>query len=154
MFGGIGFKIAGVFMAIIAVLLVGFYFYYTSSQATIATLNQNNAKLETAIELNEETINTLQEDYAKVTIELTQVNTEFQAARDQNAELQDRLSKNDIGVLANGKPKLVERVINNASEKAARCFELLSGARLTDKERNATSARDFNSECPWLWKRQ
>jgi DNA repair exonuclease SbcCD ATPase subunit len=141
-------------MVVIAVMLGGFYFYYTNTQTTIATLNQNNAKLTTAVELNEQTINTLQADYAKVTVELTQVNTEFQAARDQNAELQERLSKNDIGVLANGKPKLVERVVNNASKKAARCFELLSGAILTDKERNATSARDFNSECPWLWKRQ
>lgn len=144
-------KIVGVMLIIMAVMVGGFYWYYKDSQDTIATLNENNAKLETAVSINEETISTLQADQQRITDELKRVNAEFQEIRAQNAELRDRLSKHDIGTLGNAKPGLVERVINNASDKAARCLELLSGAPLTDKERNADSARSFNSECPWLW---
>lgn len=144
-------KVAIAALVLMSIMGGLFYWYYSSSQKTIAELNKSNATLELSVELNEQTIKIMQEDFAKVSNELETVNTEFQDARNQNAELQDRLSKHDIGVLAVGKPKLVERVINNASEKAARCFELLSGAQLTDDERNAVSANGFNSECPWLW---
>ena len=144
-------KVALASLVIMSIMAGMFYWYYSNSQKTIAALNKSNATLELSVGLNEQTIKIMQEDFAKVSTELKTVNTEFQDARNQNAELQDRLSKHDLGVLAAGKPKLVERVINNASEKAARCFELLSGSQLTAEERNATSANSFNSECPWLW---
>jgi hypothetical protein len=65
--------------------------------------------------------------------------------------LSDKLGRHDIGNLAENKPGLVERVINGASIKAGRCFELLSGAPLTDKEKEAENGKSFNSECPWLF---
>jgi hypothetical protein len=56
-----------------------------------------------------------------------------------------------LGFLGSKKPALVEKIINAASDKVGRCFELLSGADLTDNERNAKDAKSFNSECPWLY---
>jgi hypothetical protein len=82
---------------------------------------------------------------------LNRINTAFQKAREQNRELADRLAKHDLGILGSEKPALVERIINGASDKVGRCFELLSGAELTDNERNAKDAKSFNSECPWLY---
>jgi hypothetical protein len=34
---------------------------------------------------------------------------------------------------------------------AARCFEILSGAAPTESEKNAKTAQEANSECPWLF---
>lgn len=129
----------------------GFYWYYKDTQARLALLVSNNAKLELAVKTNEETIVSLQQNFAAANAELTRVNNEFTAVRNQNRELADRLSEHDIAYLASKKPEMVQNIINKASDKAARCFELLSGAQLTDAERNAKDGKSFNSECPWLF---
>ena len=144
-------KLAGIF-AIITVMTVGaFYWYYNDTQERLRILNANNAKLEIAVQISEDAVTSLQESYAKANEELTKVNTEFTAIRQQNRVLSDKLGRHDIGNLAENKPGLVERVINGASIKAGRCFELLSGAPLTDKEKEAENGKSFNSECPWLF---
>lgn len=148
MFGLKAYLIMG---AIMATMIGGFYWYYQDSQARIATLTANNAKLELAVKTNEETIAALQQNFAAANAELTRINDSFAAVRAQNRELSDRLSEHDMAYLASKKPGLVEKVVNGASDKVARCFELLSGAALTDAERNATDGKSFNSECPWLF---
>lgn len=149
MFGGL--KAYLIMGAIMLTMIGGFYWYYQDSQARIATLLENNAKLEIAVKTNEETIAALQQNFAAANAEISRVNESFAAVRAQNRELADRLSEHDLAYLASKKPELVRRVINNASDKAVRCFELLSGATLTDAERNATDGKSFNSECPWLF---
>jgi cell division protein FtsB len=146
-----GFKLAGV-MAIMLLMVCGVtYWYYTDTQERIAILQSNNAKLETAVATNEETISALQADYAAIQATNQALNDEFASIRRQNQVLADKLAKHDLGVLGSGKPGLVERIINKASGKAGRCFELLSGADLTETEKNAKNANAFNSECPWLY---
>ena len=144
-------KLAGIF-AIITVMTIGaFYWYYNDTQERLRILNANNAKLETAIQISEDAVTSLQESYAQANEQLTKVNSEFSAIRQQNRVLSDKLGRHDLGNLAENKPGLVERVINGASLKAGRCFELLSGAPLTDKEKEAENGKKFNSECPWLF---
>ena len=139
-------------MGVMLVSTMGLFgLYYTKAEAKKAILLENNAKLEVAAKTNEETISSLREDYVRVNAELDRINTEFQRIREQNRELSNRLAKHDLGVLGSEKPALVERIINGASDKVGRCFELLSGADLTEQERNAKDARSFNSECPWLY---
>ena len=146
-----GMKLAGV-MALISFVMAGaFYWYYNDTQERMSILNANNAKLEVAIQISEDAVTSLQESYAKANEELTKVNSEFASIRQQNRVLSDKLGRHDIGNLAENKPGLVERVINGASIKAGRCFELLSGAPLTDKEKEAENGTSFNSECPWLF---
>lgn len=134
------------------------YFYYSTTQNRIAGLIANNATLTANVqtitnanEQNVQTIEDLQTAYIKVQEDFSRVQSEFQIIRMQNTELRERLGRHELNALAAAKPKLVERTINNASDNAARCFELLSGAPLTENERNATSEKQFNSECPWLW---
>jgi septal ring factor EnvC (AmiA/AmiB activator) len=147
----LGLKAYLIMGVVMLTMISGFYWYYRDSQARIALLTANNAKLELAVKTNEETIKSLQENYAAANAEISRVNEAFTAVRAQNRELADRLSEHDIAYLASKKPELVQRVINGASDKAARCFELLSGATLTDAERNAKDAKSFNSECPWMY---
>ena len=148
-----GMKLAGV-MALISFVMAGaFYWYYNDTQERMAILNENNAKLEVAVQTSEAAVEALQVDYQRASEELNKVNIEFASIRRQNQVLSDKLGRHDLGNLAENKPGLVERVINGASDKAGRCFELLSGAELTDKEMEAENGKQFNSECPWLFDR-
>lgn len=143
---------------LVAMISGGAYYYYTTTQNRIAMLIENNATLESnnvqlsvANEENLRTIDGLQQSYQQVEQQFNQLQSEFQVIRLQNNELRERLGRHELDALAAAKPQLVENVINNASENAMRCFELLSGAPLNDRERNATNENQFNSECPWLY---
>jgi hypothetical protein len=131
----------------------GAYTYYTSTQETIRVLTENNVKLEIAVATNEETIDSLQADFAAATAENQRINEAYAAIRRQNNRLSDKLADMDLGLLAAERPDSIERAVNKGTLNAGRCFELLSGAVLTEDERNAESAEDFNKECPWLWTR-
>ena len=127
------------------------YWYYTDTQATISTLTANNAKLETAVQTQEDAINSLQADYAAMAAENQRINEAYAEIRRQNSRLSEKLADMDLGLLAQEKPESIERAVNNGTVNAGRCFELLSGSPLTEKELNATNGEEFNKECPWLW---
>jgi len=146
-----GLKVTAVLGGIMLTMAAGFYWYYQDSQARIQTLSENNAKLETAVDMNEQTIDILQEDYEQTRQELRRVNEEFSNIRRQNSVLAEKLERHDLGVLGNAKPGLVERIVDSATDETNRCFEILSGAELTEEERNADAAEQANSECPWLF---
>jgi hypothetical protein len=148
-----GMRLAGL-MAILMMVVGGiFYWYYNDAQERMAILNETNSKLEVAVQINEGAVKQLQVDYKKSNEQLGKVNNEFVDIRRQNQALTDKLSKIDLGNLAQNKPVLVEKIINAATAKANRCFELVSGAELTDKEKEATDGKSFNSECPWMFDR-
>ncbi|MDA8752477.1 hypothetical protein N9M52_00555 [bacterium] len=146
-----GTKLAGI-MAVVTFIVCGlFYWYYNDTQERMAILNENNAKLETAVQISEQAVESLQADYEKANQELGELNEKFSNIRKQNKTLSNKLGRHDLGNLAENKPGLVEKVITKASGKANRCFELISGAELTEKEKEATNGKSFNSECPWLF---
>lgn len=142
------------FLFIVVILSgIGFagYKYYKDTQETIRILTENNTKLEIAVKTNEETINSLQSDYAAAQTQLTEINAAYTSIRRQNQALADKLQNIDLTAAAIANPEGVERAVNRGSANAGRCFELLSGAPLTDTEKEAKDAKSFNKECPWLW---
>ena len=147
----IGLKAALLLGVVLTTMSSGFYWYYQDTQKRMAILVGNNVKLEQAVSTNEKTIKDLGILNQAANNEITRVNSELQQSRSQNRELVDRLAKHDLGLLGNQKPDLVQRIINNASDKVGRCFEILSGVPLSDVERNAKDGKQFNSECPWLY---
>lgn len=148
-----------IFIGILVALLSGAaYYYYTTTQEKISTLIANNATLAANVQTltnansqNIQTIEDLQTSYQQVQEDFSRVQSEFQIVRMQNNELRERLGRHELDALAAAKPGLVERTINNASANAIRCFELLSGSPLNEKERNAQTEREFNSECSWMF---
>ena len=95
----------------------GAKYYYDSTQATIATLRENNAKLETANEINQVTIAKQQED-AIMLAELNNTLTrDLQRAEQYGDELRDTLQKHNLTHLANRKPGLIEQRMQNATDK-------------------------------------
>ncbi len=127
------------------------YWYYTDTQRTIAVLTENNAKLQLAVATNEEAIKTMVADNAAKDAEIERVNAEFASIRRQNQQLAGKLAEIDMTAAAIANPEAIERAVNRGSVNAGRCFELLSGAELTEKEKNAKNDIAFNKECPWLY---
>ena len=144
-------KMSAILFVVILVMGGIGYFYYTDTQKTIATLTENNAKLEIAVATNEQTIDSLQADYALMAEENNRLNAAYTEIRRQNSRLADKLADMDLGLLAAEKPDSIERAVNNGTANVLRCYELLSGAELTEEELNAETGEDFNKECPWLW---
>lgn len=146
-------KLSGLLLIVIMTMGGIGYWYYTDTQKTIAVLTENNAKLEMAVATNEETIKTMAADFAAANNELKRVNEEFNAIRQQNNRLASKLADFDLALLAASRPESIERAVNRGTYNAGRCFELLSGAALTEEEKNAQNGESFNKECPWLYDR-
>jgi hypothetical protein len=148
-----------VYFGIILVALGGAgTLYYKSTQAKIETLTAYNATLTANVnqleEVNKTNINTIariQSNFENQRKQFDQAQESFATIRSQNNELREKLGKHDLGVLAAAKPAVVEKIINTATEKVLRCFELESGAPLKEKERTAKDAKAFNSACTWIY---
>ena len=125
----------------------GGYLYVNKLQKDNAILKTNQVKLETAVAESNQVIEQQTKDLKQIRSalkEIEEVNAKLQADRDA---LNKRLGKHDIGNLAENKPGLVEKIINKASDSAARCVEIASGSQLTEEELNGTP----NRECPSFW---
>ena len=125
----------------------GGYLYVNKLQKDNAILKTNQVKLETAVAESNQVIEQQSKDVKKIRSTLKEVeelNDRLQADKDS---LNKRLGKHDIGNLAENKPGLVEKIINKASDSAARCVEIASGSPLTEEELNGTP----NRECPSFW---
>ena len=137
-------------IALVLIMLAGAgggYLYVKKLQKDNLTLKINQSKLETAIDDNNAVIEQQTKDLKKIRTtlkDLDEVNKKLQADRDN---LNKRLSKHDIGNLAENKPGLVEKIINKASDSAVRCMEIASGSPLTEEELNGSP----NRECPSFW---
>ena len=137
-------------IALIFILLAGVgggYLYVNKLQKDNAILKTNAIKLESAVDDQKAVIEQQTKDLKQIRTTLKtieELNDKLEADRDA---LNNRLSKHDIGNLAENKPGLVEKIINKASDKAARCMEIASGSPLTEEELNGTP----NRECPSFW---
>ena len=127
------------------------YWYYNDTQQRMAILQENNAKLEIAVATNEEALESLQADYASAQNEIATLNEAYTAIRRQNQRLADKLQQIDLTAAAIANAAGIERAVNRGTYNAGRCFELLSGAELNEKERTAENGIAFNKECPWLY---
>jgi cell division protein FtsB len=146
-----GLKLAGVMFLVMCIMGGIGYWYYNDTQERMAILQENNAKLEIAVETNEAALESLQVSYASAQQENTRLNEAYTSIRRQNQALAEKLERIDLTAAAIANAEGIERAVNRGTENAGRCFELLSGAELTDKERNAENDIAFNKECPWLY---
>ena len=125
----------------------GGYLYVNKLQKDNAILKTNQVKLESAIEESSQVIEQQKQDFEKIRNTLNTIEEENKKLQKDKEDLAKRLGKHDIGNLAENKPGLVEKIINNASKSAQRCVEIASGSPLTEEELNGTP----NRECPSFW---
>ena len=107
-------------------------YYYDTTQATIAQLRENNAKLEVANEENQQTIAKMQEDNVRLNALTDQLNTDLRKAEEYGDELRNTLNKHDLTHLANKKPGLIEKRMQNATDKLWDDLESVTGDNTTD----------------------
>ena len=104
----------------------GAYYYYKDTQARIAILTENSAKLEQATNTQKQTIDTLVEDAEKYRELNKDLNIKLEAANEYKNTLIDKLRKHDLAKLSLQKPGLVERKINAGTKKLFESFEEIS----------------------------
>ena len=122
-----------IYMLLLVVGLIGgvgygAYYYYTDTQARIAILTENSAKLEQAASSQKQTIDTLIADAAKFQQLNKELNTKLEAANDYKNTLIGKLRKHNLAKLSLQKPGLVEKKINNGTKKLFKSLEELTGA--------------------------
>jgi uncharacterized phage infection (PIP) family protein YhgE len=104
-----------VLIAILGGVGYGAKYYYDTTQATIATLRENNVKLESAVETAEQSVATLQQDMVKIGNLNKKLSTSLQKAEAYGDELRTKLSKLNLVVEAFRDSKQLEGKMNGAS---------------------------------------
>jgi len=95
----------------------GAKYYYDTTQNTIAQLRENNAKLEVANETNQATIRQMDADNEVLNALTDQLSLDLQKAEQYGDELRHTLNKHNLTHLANKKPGMIEKRMQNATNK-------------------------------------
>ena len=106
----------------------GAYYYYKDSQNRIRILTENTAKLETAKQLQDQTINIMIEDREKFAELNKDLQSKLAAANTYKDTLIGKLRKHNLAKLSLKKPGLVEKKINRGTKRLFRSLEIMSGA--------------------------
>ena len=104
----------------------GAYYYYKDTQARIAVLTENSAKLEQATNTQKQTIDTLVEDAEKYRELNKDLNIKLEAANEYKNKLIGKLRKHDLAKLSMQKPGMVEKRINNGTKRLFESLEKLT----------------------------
>ena len=120
-----------IYMLIIVVGLIGgvvygAYAYYHDTQQRIATLQQNNAKLETVAKTNELTINSMKESQEKFATLNKDLQMKLNEAEEYGDDLRKKLHKHNLTRLSIKKPGLIEKRINDGTKKLFKSIESLT----------------------------
>ena len=107
-------------------------YYYDTTQATISQLRENNAKLEVANEENQQTIKKMGEDAIRLNALTDQLGEDLRKAEKYGDELRNTLNKHDMTHLANKKTGLIEKRMQNATDKLWDDLESVTSDNTTD----------------------
>ena len=107
-------------------------YYYDTTQATIAQLRENTAKLEVANEENQATITKMTENSVRLNELTDQLNNDLRKSEEYGDQLRNTLNKHNLTNLANKKPGLIEKRMQNATDKLWDDLESVTGDNTTD----------------------
>jgi exonuclease VII small subunit len=97
-------------------------YYYDTTQATIATLRENNAKLESAIETAEASLEMMHQEWKKMSELNNQLQANLQKAEQYGDELRGKLSRMNLVQDALKDAARLEGKMNGATAKLWRNF--------------------------------
>lgn len=136
-------------VACIAAIILGFVWYINNLKSTLAETEQNlvlsqqnEAKLTAALETERETLKKKELEYSTI-VKLTGGlrNITINQAKEIKA-LNDKLNvkangqSRDLGNIARVKPKIIQGIVNKATDNVNRCFEILTGSPIKEGEVN------------------
>ena len=110
----------------------GAYGYYKDTQQRISTLTQNNAKLKSANDTNTATIEQLNKNALALNQLIDDLGSELKKAEQYGDELRNTLRKHNLTHLANKKPGMIEKSMQNATDKLWDNLESITSDKSTD----------------------
>lgn len=110
----------------------GAYGYYKDTQQRISTLTQNNAKLKSANDTNTATIQQLNKNALALNQLIDDLGSELKKAEQYGDELRNTLRKHNLTHLANKKPGMIEKRMQNATDKLWDDLESITSNKPTD----------------------
>jgi uncharacterized membrane-anchored protein YhcB (DUF1043 family) len=143
-------KIKMIITIIMILGLSGAGLYVMKLRSDNAILKANQLKLEQSVESQKKVLEQQKKDFQEILQANKELNGLINNLKKDLDDLDKRFTKKnrDIGKLAIERTGAIERIINKATDKAARCIEIASGAPLTEQEIKATLKSEINTECP------
>lgn len=114
-------------LAMVGSVSTGAYFYYTSTQATIATLRENNAKLEVALDTATASLETMKATVEKTNKLNLKLQSDLQKAEAYTDELRSKFSRLNLVQDALRDSHKLEGKMNGATAKLWRDFMETTG---------------------------
>ena len=100
--------------------------YYRDTQQRISTLQQNNAKLEVAVQSKEAALNEMTANFEKQARLNKELSGKLEDAEKYQDDLRSKLQKHDLTRLSIGKPGMMEKRINDDTKKLFSDFESIT----------------------------
>ena len=100
--------------------------YYRDTQKRISTLQQNNAKLEVAVQSKEAALNEMTANFEKQSRLNKELSGKLDDAEKDQDDLRSKLQKHDLTRLSIGKPGMMEKRINDDTKKLFSDFESIT----------------------------
>ena len=141
-----------IFTVMIISAIAGAGMYVMKLRSDNAVLKANQLELERSIESQQKLLQQQKADFKEILESNKQLNVLINSLKQDLEDLDKRFNKGgrDVGKIGVEKPELLEKIINNGANNAARCIELASGAPHTEEELKATKKSEINPECPAL----
>ena len=141
-----------IFTVMIISAIAGAGMYVMKLRSDNAVLKANQLELEHSIESQQKLLQQQKQDFEEILESNKQLNVLINSLKKDLEDLDKRFNKGgrDVGKIGVEKPELLEKIINNGANNAARCIELASGAPHTEEELKATKKSEINPECPAL----
>ena len=111
-----------IIMGVLGAVGYGGCMYYKDTQQRIMTLKENNAKLEVAEQMANETINTMMEDRERMAELNKGLQKQLQSAERYGDQLRNTLQKHNLTHLANKRPSYIEKKMQNATNRLWDCL--------------------------------
>jgi len=134
-------------IAMILILLAGAgggFMYVKNLQSNLEVARANAAKLEAAVETSEASLKLLKEDNARLNALSNQLNEDLRKAEQYGDELRATLQKHNLTHLANKKPGLIEKRMQDATDKLWDDLESITNDSV-GVQSNETGTRDQDS---------
>ena len=124
-------RIYGLLIVLVLLAGVGYgaYYYYNDTQQRLATLRDNNAKLEVVNKENQETIKMMKDNYEKQSKLNKELSAKLKDAEVYGNELRKKLSKIDLPAASLNRPEETEKRINDASQKVLDILESITARK-------------------------
>ena len=111
-----------ILIGIVVILGIACWFLWSNNQ----TLRENNAQLNVAVQTQEETISTLQDDFANQGQQLNELTRKSQETQLEMNRYLDIFKRHNLTKLAAAKPGLIEKRVNKGTKEVFDAIEQIS----------------------------